>query len=85
MISDRNTAAEGTRRQMRKKIDDYFDAPEAARRRDEVIRRMANTPPQPRTKAPLVVQKRERKLARIARLVRAARAVSVRPERRSVG
>lgn len=29
----------------------YNDA-ETARRRDEVIRRMANTPPQPRIKAP---------------------------------
>lgn len=27
--------------------DDFFNARESARRRDEVIRRMANTPPQP--------------------------------------
>lgn len=29
-----------------------FSEEETARRRDEVIRRMANTPPQPRTKSP---------------------------------
>jgi len=38
---------------MREKPDDQFDAEETARRRDEVIRRMANTPPQHRkAKAP---------------------------------
>lgn len=30
--------------------DDEFDAEETAHRRDEVVRRMANTPPQPRKK-----------------------------------
>lgn len=35
----------------RTKDETYSDA-ETARRRDEVIRRMANTPPQPRTKSP---------------------------------
>ncbi len=30
--------------------DDQFSPDEAARRRDEVIRRMANTPPQPKSK-----------------------------------
>ena len=29
-----------------------FGEDETARRRDEVVRRMANTPPQPRTKSP---------------------------------
>ncbi len=29
-----------------------FSEDETARRRDEVVRRMANTPPQPRTKSP---------------------------------
>lgn len=29
-------------------VDDEFSPEEAARRRDEVTRRMANTPPQPR-------------------------------------
>ena len=32
--------------------DEKFSEKETARRRDEVIRRMANTPPQPRTKTP---------------------------------
>jgi len=31
---------------------DQFDETETARRRDEVIRRMANTPPQPKTSRP---------------------------------
>jgi hypothetical protein len=35
----------------RKPDENYTDA-EAARRRDEVIRRMANTPPQPKATAP---------------------------------
>jgi hypothetical protein len=30
------------------KQDEYYDPAEAARRRDEVVRRMANTPPQPK-------------------------------------
>lgn len=30
--------------------DEKYSDEEAARRRDEVIRRMANTPPQPKTK-----------------------------------
>jgi hypothetical protein len=41
---------------------DYSDD-EIARRRDEVIRRMANTPPQPRVKAPVRRQKRKTKAA----------------------
>lgn len=32
-----------------KQSDDQYSEPETARRRDEVIRRMAGTPPQPRT------------------------------------
>lgn len=35
-----------------KPTDDQFSPEEAAHRRDEVVRRMANTPPQPRTKSP---------------------------------
>jgi hypothetical protein len=31
-------------------VDETFSDEEAARRRDEVIRRMANTPPQPKPK-----------------------------------
>jgi hypothetical protein len=33
-----------------KRQDDQFSDEKAARRRDEVIRRMANTPPQPKPK-----------------------------------
>ena len=36
---------------MPEKNEQYSDE-ETARRRDEVVRRMANTPPQPRTKTP---------------------------------
>ena len=32
--------------------DDNLSEEEIARRRDAVVRRMANTPPQPRTKSP---------------------------------
>jgi hypothetical protein len=32
---------------MAKQMDDWFNEEETARRRDDVIRRMANTPPQP--------------------------------------
>lgn len=39
---------------MREKPDDQYDDAETARRRDEVIRRMANTPPQHRaTRGPI--------------------------------
>jgi hypothetical protein len=40
---------------MSKKSDDHFNEKEVAQRRDEVIRRMANTPPQhkePKPKKP---------------------------------
>jgi hypothetical protein len=53
--------------------DDNYDEAEIARRRDEVVRRMANTPPQPKSKTPSIVPKGKRKLARVARLVRAVR------------
>ena len=33
---------------MKRPVPDQFPSEEAARRRDEVIRRMANTPPQPK-------------------------------------
>jgi hypothetical protein len=33
-------------------VNDSFSEEEVARRRDEVIRRMANTPPQPRISPP---------------------------------
>ena len=35
-----------------KPTDDQFSPEEAAHRRDEVVRRMANTPPQPNVKSP---------------------------------
>jgi hypothetical protein len=31
---------------------EFFDDDESAKRRDEVVRRMANTPPQPKTSHP---------------------------------
>lgn len=37
---------------MTKQPNDDYTPEEAARRRDEVIRRMSNTPPQPRTRFP---------------------------------
>jgi hypothetical protein len=48
--------------------DDLYPASEIARRRDEVIRRMANTPPQPRVTRPPKKQK-----AKAAAPARAAR------------
>lgn len=33
--------------------DDDYTNEEAAKRRDEVVRRMANTPPRPKTKTPV--------------------------------
>ena len=38
------------RKPKKRNSDDEFDADETARRRDEVVRRMSNTPPQPRQK-----------------------------------
>ncbi len=64
--------------------DNDYGNEETARRRDEVIRRMANTPPQPKTKS-RVVRKVERKLPRVAWFIRPARTVNVRPELRPVG
>ena len=37
---------------MKKLFANEYSEEETGRRRDEVIRRMANTPPQPRTKSP---------------------------------
>lgn len=61
--------------------DELYSPEKTAQRRDEVIRRMANTPPQPK----IVIEKRKRKLARIVRLVRATRAMKVRSKCRPVG
>lgn len=49
-----------------------FSLEEAARRRDEVIRRMANTPPQPKV-IPHPKKKRKAVAGRAARKVRAGR------------
>ncbi len=50
--------------------DENFSTQEAARRRDEVIRRMANTPPQPK----LTPRQGKKKKAGTGRAVRKARA-----------
>jgi hypothetical protein len=43
----------GTAVQRKRKLDDsVFSNDETSRRRDEVIRRMVNTPPQPKVNAP---------------------------------
>jgi hypothetical protein len=49
-----------------------FSLEEVARRRDVVVRRMANTPPQPKSKIPVHHQKR-RKKAVLDRAVRKGR------------
>lgn len=48
---------------MSKQPNDEYTPEEAARRRDEVIRRMANTPPQPRAKTPAHRPKRGKRAA----------------------
>ena len=40
------------------KPDDHYSEEETAHRRDEVIRRMSNTPPQPRVNRPAKAQKK---------------------------
>lgn len=44
---------------MPKERDGEYSEEEAARRRDEVIRRMANTPPQPRVSRPSKAPKKK--------------------------
>jgi hypothetical protein len=39
---------------------DQYSEGETARRRDEVVRRMANTPPQPRVKTPIRQAKKKK-------------------------
>jgi hypothetical protein len=46
---------------MNKDRGDQYSADEAARRRDEVIRRMANTPPHPKSTSPNHRPKKEKK------------------------
>ncbi len=41
------------------KQDENYSAAEAAQRRDEVVRRMANTPPQPRVSRPPTAPKKK--------------------------
>jgi hypothetical protein len=53
------------------KDDGSYSADETARRRDEVIRRMANTR---RNRKSVIVQRAKRKLALVAWLVRGVRA-----------
>ncbi len=45
---------------MGRSIDEQYSVEEAARRRDEVIRRMANTPPQPKAIRPARPQRRKK-------------------------
>lgn len=54
---------------MKQPIKDYSDA-EVERRRDEVVRRMANTPPQPK----VTPRRGKKKKAGAGRAVRKARA-----------
>jgi hypothetical protein len=53
--------------------DDEYSEQEAARRRDEVVRRMANTPPQPKA-TPSHPRQGKKKKAAVDRGVRKARA-----------
>jgi hypothetical protein len=58
--------------------DQHFTDAEIAKRRDEVVRRMANTPPQPKAKTPdLPKRKKKAGADRAAGKGRAARAPSV--------
>jgi hypothetical protein len=56
---------------MNKTPDDQFSAAEISLRRDEVIRRMANTPPQPKATN---LRPKKKKKAAAGRAVRKARA-----------
>jgi len=59
--------------------DDKYTDEETARRRDEVVRRMANTPPQPKIKSPRRSGKKKKAaVGRAARKGRAAGRVVVR-------
>lgn len=54
--------------------DNDYSNDEIARRRDEVIRRMASTPPQPKAKTPVRPKKKKKAVAaRAVRKVRASR------------
>jgi hypothetical protein len=59
---------------MNTKLPEFFSNADAAKRRDEVIRRMANTPPQPKSKTPRPQgRKRKADAGRAAGKVRADR------------
>jgi len=55
-----------------KKPDDFFPDADAAKRRDEVIRRMASTPPQPKSN-PHLKKKKKAVVGRAVHKVRAGR------------
>ena len=55
---------------MKKNDDVFLSNDEAARRRDEVIRRMANTPPQPKIKPRPQEKKKKAGAGHAARKVR---------------
>jgi hypothetical protein len=55
------------------KPNETYSSDETARRRDEVVRRMANTPPRPKA-SPRPKRKRKAGADRVARKGRAARA-----------
>ena len=69
----------------RLKGNEVYDDSETAHRRDEVIRRMANTPPQPRINPQARLQRKRKKavVGRAAGKDRAGR--EIRPKRRPVG
>src|SRR5258707_13295693 len=52
MALPRNRATCSWRHPVNRKMDEFISGQEAGIRRDEVIRHMANTPPQPKAKAP---------------------------------
>ena len=58
---------------MASKPQDSYSPEEAARRRDEVIRRMANTPPQPKATSPRLKKKKTIAVGRAVRKDRAGR------------
>jgi hypothetical protein len=55
------------------KSDEMFSPADAAKRRDEVIRRMANTPPQPKATTPHPKKKKKAVAGRAVRKARAGR------------
>lgn len=58
---------------MGKTASEHFSAEETAKRRDEVIRRMVNTPPQPKATNLRLKKKKKAVAGRAVRKVRARR------------